>query len=576
MVAEQEMNEIMDQLGEEYPTNAAGTDIRLQSIGDEASVRDVKRALWLMLGAAALVLLLACANVAHLMLARVSTRVREIAIRRALGAHRGRVIRQLLTESLMLGGIGGATGLIVAVFSVRLFVLLSPADIPRLEIVAVDGAAIAFAVALSIVTAAIFGVAPAIVAWRSSMDASMREQGRSTTSAHTGRLRSVLTAAEVAFALVLLVGAGLMMRSFTGMLNTDPGFRAADAFAFQIVLPLSRYPLPQDRTVGAQRVVDAITRVPGVQTVGAGTSLPPSRMQQGQTFSIAGEPRPERGREPVATYVTATADFHKALGIPLVAGRGFTRDDDDVTRSGRVLIINEELAQRHFPSRDAVGQRLLLGGDSSWVIVGVVGDVQYQGLASDVQPTVYVPWGQHNFAGAFVVVRTTGSMQAVMNAMDDVLHGVDPQMNARELRPLVDVIGENMVRPRFQTWLLGTFGALALTLAAIGIYGVIAYGVAQRASEIGLRLAIGAPENSVIRLLLRRTMVPVIVGLLIGVAGALAASRVMQSMLVDVSPTDLPTFVAMTALLATVAMVAAFIPTIRATRGNPTAALRGD
>jgi putative ABC transport system permease protein len=510
------------------------------------------------------------------MLARVSTRVREIAIRRALGAHRGRVIRQLLTESLMLGVIGGATGLVVALFGVRLFVLLSPADIPRLETIAIDGVTIAFAVALSIVTAAIFGVAPAIVAWRSSMDAAMREQGRSTTSAHTGRLRSVLTAAEVAFALVLLVGAGLMMRSFTGMLAADPGFRVADTFTFQIALPLSRYPLPQDRVAGAQRVIDAVGRIPGVQAVGAGTSLPPSRMQQGQTFSIAGEARPERGREPVATYVTATADFHKALGIPLVAGRMFTRADDDVARSGRVLIVNEELARQHFPTRDAVGQRLLLGGDSSWVIVGVVGDVQYQGLASDVTPTVYVPWGQHNFAGAFVIVSTTGSMHAVMNAIDDVLQGVDPQMNARELRSMVDVVGENMVRPRFHTWLLGTFGALALTLAAIGIYGVIAYGVAQRATEIGLRLAVGAPETSVIRLLLRRTMVPVFAGLAIGVAGALATSRVMQSMLVDVSPTDLPTFAAMTVLLAIVAMVAAFIPTVRATRGNPTTALRGE
>ena len=570
--AEAEMNTIMHRLGEAFPDENGGTDIKLQSIR-EHHVGNIERALWLLLGAAGLVLLLACANVAHLMLARTSTRAREIAVRRALGAHRGRVVRQLLTESVLLGALGGAAGLALAGFAMRLLVRLSPGDIPRLETVALDAATLAFATIVSLLTGILFGVAPTVVAWRSGVQSTLRGAGRGSVGGDGARVRAMLTSAEVAFALMLLVGAGLMIRSFATLATRDLGVRSDDVAIFHIGLSGKRYPASADRAMAIDRVLTRLRAIPGVTEVGASTSMPPSRMQQGNGFMIEGDPEPKPGQEPSAIFIPATPRFLSALGIPLVAGRHFA--DGDGASAPRVALVNRELARRHFANRNPVGARLRIE-DSLWTIVGVVGDVPYEGPAAPARPQIYVPWAQRTFGGAWVAVRARVEPRSLVAPIREALVSVDPLMHPRDLRPMNEMIGETMLRPRFQTWLLATFGTLALALAALGIYGVIAYGVAQRTAEIGLRLALGAPPNSVVALVLRRGMFPVLVGLAAGLAAALGLSKVMAGLLHGVSPTDAPTFAAVTTLLAGVAIVAAYLPALRAARLDPIRALRSD
>jgi putative ABC transport system permease protein len=565
--AERELNIIMDRLGRDYPNEDAATDVRLQSIRDD-TVGGVRRALYVTLGAAGLVLLLACANVAHLMLARSSTRAREMAVRRALGAGRGRVIRQLLTESICLGAVGGAVGLLIAAIAVRVLVRLAPADIPRLENVALDAHALGFAAAVSVVTGVLFGLAPTLLAARTNT--SLRE---TRGSASGGRMRTALTSAEVAFAVIVLIAAGLMVRSLASLLSTDLGFRPERLVSLHVSFPSVRYPNAADRAPTLERLLARIRAIPGVTAAGGSTSLPPSRMQQANGFMIEGDPEPRPNQEPSAIFVPVTAQFLPALGAPLVRGRQFTDGDDAV--APRVVIISRSLAQRYFAGREPVGRRVRVQ-DSLWTIVGVVGELSYQGVAKGPDPTMYVPFAQSSFGGAWIVVRASREPRALMNPIAEAIASVDPRMNARELRTMDDVVADTMVRPRFQAWLLTTFAGLALILAAVGIYGVVAYTVSQRTFEIGLRLALGASRGNVVSLVLWRGLRPVLIGLAIGVVVALAASRVMIGLLYGVSPTDATTFVGVLLLLASVAIAAIYLPATRASRLAPTIALKGN
>ena len=569
--AEAEMNTIMHRLGEAFPDENGGTEIKLQSIR-EHHVGNLERPLWLLLGAAGLVLLLACANVAHLLLARTSTRAREIAVRRALGAHQGRVVQQLLTESMLFGMLGGITGVGLAAVAMRLLLRFSPQDIPRLETVSLDTTSLVFALVVSMATGVLFGVAPALITWGSGAHGGLRSDSRSV-GGHGARVRAMLTTAEVAFALLLLVGAGLMIRSFAALLNRDLGLRSERVAIFHVALSGKRYPASSDRIAVIDRVLTRLHAIPGVTSAGASTSMPPARMQQGNGFMIEGDPPPKPGQEPTAIFIPVTPKFLATLGIPLVAGRPFGDGDDAV--APRVVLVNRELQRRYFARRDPVGARLRVE-DSVRSIVGVVGDVPYEGPAAPTRPQIYVPWAQNTFGGAWIAVKTALEPQSLSTSIRDALASVDPLMNPRDLQPLDRMIGQTVVRPRFHTWLLSIFGAVALALAALGIYGVVAYGVARRTAEIGLRLALGAPPGTVVGLVLRRGLTPVVFGLAIGLVAALAFSKVMAALLHGISPTDGPTFVAVTTLLATVAAIAAYVPAARAARLDPLRALRSE
>ncbi len=567
--AESQMNGIMDRLGKQYPEEDGATDVRLQSVRED-TVGGVRRALWLAFGAAGLVLLLACVNVAHLMLARASARSREIAVRRALGAHRGRVVRQLLTESVLLGAIGGSAGIAVAAIGVPFLVKISPSDIPRLENVSLDPLTIAFAALVSIGTGILFGLAPTFIASGGGVQSVLREQGR---GAKSGRVRALLTSAEVAFALVVLVAAGLVVRSLVSLLSTDMGFRPDHVVTMHVSFPSTRYPDGSMRPPALDRILNGIRAVPGVVAAGGSTSLPPARMQQSNGFTIEGDPPLPPNQEPTAIYIPATPSFLAAVGVPIVRGRDFTAGDD--AKAPNVALISESLARRNFKDRDPLGRRVSIGG-SLHTIVGVVGDVGYEGIGKPAGPVLYVPFAQSTFPGVWVAVRGSVEASSLIEPIRNAIHAADPLMNARELRPMDDVVSDTMVRPRFQAWLLATFGGLALVLAAVGIYGVIAYSVSQRTSEIGLRLALGAPRGSVISLILRRGLFPVATGIVIGLTAAMGFSRVTTGLLYGVSPTDAVTLVGVTALLATVAVAAAYLPARRAARLDPLGALRAN
>jgi putative ABC transport system permease protein len=567
--AEAELNEIQQRLAATYPDDR-GTHIYVQSVNDDA-VRTVREPLWIMLGAASLLLFLACVNIAHLTLVRTAARSREIAVRRALGAERGRIARQLLSESLLLGLAGGAVGVIVAAFATRLFIRLSPADIPRLETVHIDVATLLFALGAALVTSLLFGLAPAVVTWRADLHSPLREQGRGGTNGVGARLRGVLTTVEVAFALMLLIGGGLMVRSFIAVSSIDLGVRPAQTLSFGIGLPIVRYTDNASRIAAVDRILAGVRALPGIADAGAATSLPPLRIQQISDFSIDGEPAPERGRQPSAIYIPATPGFTTSLGIPLERGRLFNADDD--ARGQPVAILTRGVVQRYFKNSDPIGRTIQIEGVARRV-VGVVGDAIYQGATVAPVPQIYVPFAQGSFPGIWFAVKTAGEPSAMFSQIREVVHGVDPRLDPRELRTMDDVISDSVVRPRFQAWLLGTFGLLALALAATGIYGIVAYGVARRTGELGVRAALGATPGSIAALVLRGGLTPVLIGVGIGLVAASLGARMLAGLLYGVPPVDPMTYASVSATLIAVAAAASLIPARRASRVDPMIALR--
>jgi predicted permease len=566
------LNEIQHRLGQQYPDIDGGIDVHVESLGADA-VRDVARGLWTIFGAAALILLLACLNVAHLLLERMSVRTRELAVRRALGAHRGRVLRQLATESVVLGLSGGAAGIALASVGMRVLLAFAPADIPRLENVAIDQPTLGFAVVASLLAAVLFGVAPAVFGWRGDVHATLRAQGKASDGAHGTRGRALLTMLEVAFAVVILVGAGLMLRSFRALTATDLGVNASGVVVAQLTVVGARYERNASKIAAVDQVLANVRAIPGVTSAGASTSMAPNRIQEIEGFSVIGEPAPAPGHEPTAIYIPTTPGFVEALGMPLVSGRAFDRRDG--ADGAPVMVISRELARRHFPQVDPIGHQLSISGETR-TIVGVVGDAVYEGLGEPIIPVIYVPYAQAPFAGVWLAIRTSLAPRALATQLRDAYHRVDPDLSTRPPQALESLVAESVVRPRFHAWLLSTFGGLALLLASIGIYGVIAYGVAQRRAELGIRLALGASTQSVVSTVLRGGMIPVVFGLAIGLATAFAASRVLARLLYGIAPTDAVTFAGVAAILFLTGLCAAFIPAQRAARVDPLIAIRGE
>jgi putative ABC transport system permease protein len=556
--AQAEMTDLSARIGAAQPV-ARGWDVRVVP-AVEALVGDVRPVLLALLGAVGFLLLIACANVANLLLARAGVRTREMAVRASLGATRGRLLRQLLVESLLLALLGAALGVALAQASLGLLARLPPDALPRASEVALDRWALAVALALAIGTGVGVGLLPARAATRPL-----------TTRP---RLRGALVIAEVALALVLLTGAGLLMRSFTRLIAVDPGFRPAGAAIGTIFLPRSLYPARPQHARFAQSLVDGLAALPGVTAAAVVTNLPFSGGVDPRTFTLTGSPATPAEQLPTAHHHRVSGGYFAALGIPLLRGRSF--DDRDGADAPAVIVVNQALARAYFPDRDPVGQSLALTGDGPAEIVGVVGDVRAQRLEDAITFQIYRPFAQSPGRSFTYVVRTAGATTALPAAISRVVTALDPAQPTEGIRPLLELVGDSLARRRFALTLFGAFSLAALLLASLGIYGVMAYTVAQRTGEIGVRVALGARTATVVKLILLEGGRLVLAGLGLGVAGALLVTRTLQGLLFGVTPHDPATFAAIASLLTAVAAVACVLPALRAARVDPMVALRAE
>jgi putative ABC transport system permease protein len=540
-------------------------------------VGDVRPALLVLTGAVGFLLLIACANVANLLLARAAAREREIAIRTSLGATPRRLIQQLLTESVLLGVLGGIAGLVIALWGTRTLLSLIPPDIPiaRLDTVSIDGKVLAFTMLVAIATGVIFGLVPALPAVRHATHEALKEGGRSNAIGRRGgRLQGALVAAELAFAVVLLAGAGLMLRSFTRLRQVNPGFEPQHALAATIALPTSKYGQESSVIAFYSAAEQRIASLPGVRSVGAINYLPLSGERSASSFHVADRPAPPRGQEPTGDMRAVTPGYFRAMGIPLIAGRFLTDADDD--HAPKVAVVSQTLARTFWPKENAIGKHLLYewDGDQDVEIVGVVGDVHHTGIADEPKMEIYRPLRQFTYWGMTIVIRTTGDPLAFTGAVRSAVREVDRDQPIARLQPLETFVAQALGKSRLDTMLFGTFAGLGLVLAVVGIYGVISYGVSQRTHEIGVRVALGARSGDVLRLIVRRGARLALIGVGIGLVAAFALTRLMRSLLFAVSPSDPMTYAAIIVLLVTVALVASWLPARRAARIDPLAALR--
>jgi putative ABC transport system permease protein len=571
--ARAELTVIADQLAKQYPDPQKGWGIFMMPIQDY-SVRDVKPVLYTLLGAVGCVLLIACANLANLLLARATARSREISIRAALGAGRGRLVRQLLTESVVLAVCGGIAGIILARWGLDALLALAPTTLPRISEIHLDSRVLLFSLALSVVTGLVFGIAPAWLAARADVNEALKQGTRgSTEGGARGRLRSALVVIEVTFALVLLGGAGLLARSFIQLANVDPGFTPENATLLRLSLPGKKY-AEKDQQIGfANALVESMKNLPGVQAVGITHSMP-LVSDYVLSFNIEGRPALDPAESPSLNYYAVTPDYFRAMGIRLVRGRVFTPQDD--ARAPRVAIINETMARQFFPNENPLGKRINIStGPDAWrEIVGVVGDIKQYGVDKTTSAQGYEPFAQVPFTSLNVVLRTKGSPAALLGSLRPTVYAIDKDQPVGIIRPLEEIMADNIARQRFAMLLLTVFSGVALVIAAVGIYGVMAYNVVQRTGEFGIRMALGAQQRDVLKLVLTQGGKLIGLGLVIGLLATIGASRAMGSMLFNTSAYDPLTLASITLLLGAVALVACFFPANRATKVNPIEALR--
>jgi putative ABC transport system permease protein len=569
-----DLDRIEQQLARRFPTKIEGYTVAAVPLL-ASMVDSVQRPLMILFGAVAFVLLIACVNVSNLLLARATTRTGEIAVRSALGAGRGRLIRQLLAESVVLSLAGGAAGLLIASWGVKALMAVAPADLPRASDVHIDAAVLAFSVAISLLAGIVFGAAPAMIASRPDLTVFLRDAGR---DGHAGgsrrRLRAALVTVQVALALALLAGAGLAIRSFQRLTHVDPGFRTANVLTFDISLPEAPYPTQASQAQFFRDYTERVQRMPGVAAAGAVMFPPVTPSGFGGSFTIYG--RPPNADEGNAQVRSATPGYMEALSIPLKAGRFFTAQD---TGSGaRVAIVSETAARRYWPGENPVGKQIRVHvNEPSRMpreIVGVVGDVRTRGMEIDPVPVIYTPHTQYGPESMTMVVRGSGDAAALLPDLKSALGTLAPGVAIGRARSMDDLVSASVAQPRFRTLLLTIFAAVSLILAAVGLYGVVAFSVSQRRAELGLRIALGADPRRVLRLVLREGMTPVAIGILIGLGGAALVARVMKTLLFGVDPFDPLTFAAVAAVLACVGAAACYIPARRATRVDPSLTLR--
>jgi putative ABC transport system permease protein len=576
--AQADMSTIAARLSQQYKEKNAGHGVKLERLTGVV-VGDIGLALYVLFGAVGFVLLIACANIANLMLARVGTRQKEIAVRTALGASRLRIVRQLLIESIMLAIGGGVIGLLLAIWAVSWVVSLGADTIPRVHEISVDPGVAGFTLLVSVVTGLLFGLAPALQVSRPDLTDALKESGRSTAGLRRNRLRSVLVVSEVALSLVLLVGAGLMIRSFAKLNEVDPGFNPAKVLTLGVALLSTRYPKDEQVAQAYSQILERAAAVPGVVSAGAISDLPLTGSNISDSFTIEGRPPIAKEAEPSTEYHIVTPRYFESMGIPLLSGRDVARTD--TRQSPNVVVINDVFARRHFAGENPLGHRLRLQGQERdpLLIIGVVGNSRQLGL--DKQPTaeLYVPLLQDplstNYQRAMTIVaRTKSDPGAIAGSLRAALTSVDKSLPVYALKPMTEYLHDSLARRRFSLILLTVFSCVALVLAAVGIYGVISYGVTQRTHEMGIRMALGAQSRDVLKLIVRQAMVLVLAGVGIGLLGSLALTRLMKGLLFSVSVTDPMTLVVISFLMTFIALLACLIPARRATRVDPLVALR--
>ncbi|HEX6631901.1 MAG TPA: ABC transporter permease, partial [Gemmatimonadaceae bacterium] len=572
--ARTEMASIAQRIAAAYPAEQTGFTTAVRPLADDI-VGDARTPLLVLAGAVGFVLLICCANVANLMLARAAGRQKEIAIRSAIGAGRRHIVRQLLAESVVLAALGGACGLLLSTWGVDLLVALGPRELPRLDELAVDGRVATFAVVVSMLTGMIFGVAPALHASRADLNETLKDGTKGSSGGPArARARQALLVAEVAISLTLLVGAGLMLKSMSRLRDVDPGFEPAGLLTAALSLPATRYDTPEKRIAFFESVGERLRATPGVEDAAFVANLPLSGSVAMSGYWIEGKtPRGDNSKVPVASLYAVMGDYFGTMEIPLKRGRVFTERD----RAGTpfVAVVNEALARQHFGGEDPIGKRIQFDPDSGdyYEIVGVVGDVRHRGVGEDAPPQLYTAYAQGAFGGLAAVLRGRDA-NALTNALRREVRAVDPDQPVARVRTMDDLIAEGIARPRFITLLLGAFAGVALVLAVVGIYGVVAYSVAQRTQEFGIRMALGADARRVLGEVVGHAARVTAVGVAIGVAAALLMSRVLTSLLFQVNATDPLTYGAIVGVLLAATVVASWIPARRATRVSPMAALR--
>ena len=580
--AQANMEGVAAALVERWPDFNTGWTVNVVPL-QEQIVGATRPALLMLLGAVGFVLLIACANVANLLLARGAGRRREMSIRTALGAGRGRLVAQLLAEASVLAALGGLVGVGLAYISLDLLraAVTDTIPIPRLAEVRLDGTVLAVTTLLCLATAGLFGVVPALQASQVDVTDSLKDGDRSGTG-RGRRIRSTFVVAEVALAFVLLIGAGLLLRSFAALTAVDPGFRSESVLTFGLQLPGSMYEEDHQRVAFYDDLDQRLAALPGAQSAGGIAFLPMNGMGSATSFRVEGRPEPERGQSPVTDVRWVTGDYFEAMGIPLLKGRTF--DSRDVGDASGVVVVNETMARTFWPDTfaaggsegDPIGRGLFISWDRDTAerVIGVVGDVKLTSLDGDVRPTIYWPHARVPFGFMTMVVRTVSEPDALAAAAIAEVRAIDPSLPVSSVRTMTNVLSESVGRPRLTMILLGLFAGVALVLAAIGLYGVISYTVAQRTHEIGLRIALGASRGQVLSMVVKQGGVLMAVGVSIGIAGALLVTRLMSSLLYGVAPADPVTYLAIAVLMTVVALVASYMPARRATGVDPLVALR--
>jgi putative ABC transport system permease protein len=576
--AQADMQRVAGELTRRFPDFNTGWTARVVGLREQLT-GDVRPALFVLLGAVGFVLLIACANVANLLLARATARQRELAVRAALGAARGRLVRQLVAESLVLACAGGAVGILLAWWAVHYLRTVAADQLPvqRLEAVALDGSVLMFTVLTTILSGLIFGAAPALTAAGGALTDALKEGGRTGSASRGNRVRSAFVVVQVALALVLLTGAGLLVRSFARLIDVEPGFDAARTITMRINLPGARYRGQGLMQQFFDRFFTSVDGIPGVESAGAISFLPLDGLGSATSYGVVGAPKPPLGEEPVTNVRVIVHDYLQAMGVPLLRGRLF--NDNDPSDARGKIVISESMARTHWPNEEPIGKRVVISwGDppTEDEVIGVVGNVHYEGLDTTPRHAIYWPFPRNPYGAMTVAVRTAMDPDSVITAVVDLVRRQDPLLAVAEIRTMETVVSESVAQRRLTMLLLGVFAGAALLLAGVGIYGVIAYSVTQRWQEIGIRMALGARAGDVLKMIVGEAATLAAVGITAGAAGAFFLTRLMRGLLFDVEPHDPVTFIVVATLLASIALIASYLPGRRATRVDPAIALRAE